>query len=835
MKRIKSSDIVHEEESSQKKRLVSNSSAEVQEVPTITQNTESASSSSNIDTPTKLADDPKIENFIVESVKYELALRSIESEYVQASPQDRTKLINICKILQSKLAKLVDVFSSAEILILRDNSKGVTQHYGKFNLIETPDVWAVVFSFLTFSDFLKVSRVCKVWRNASQYDSALSSFELTPYMDFSNMSQFEIFKTYIEPRKKYIRTASGLSNDMLHWLSSHGIIFKNATYIENEEKVEKKKRRGTWQYLEDMKMLQRQTFLKIDEPYTVSGGSVYHVVDGVVIKEKTTKEVVKSHRSVRLSTTKPVEFEDAHCIQDLALLKCPPTLPEFPNLTRLHLEGSFDLEASLKDYKFRSIKLDTLRLDNDSQIRNLSTYVNLAQIKTLQIGYPKLRLKAEIFSNITSLEVKSIYESSLKNIGQNLKSLSIEKLLDPKGKITSYISNIERLNILEDIFDNLSSIKSLVKLRHLTLHASRQNSLRLESGTLQSLEIHGFELIYINCVNLSSLIINEKKNNCVSSLSIFSQNLNYIDFKGAIGVLSITGPNHFSNGHILSKVGIFKELQCPLMEKIIVNSIESMQSESCKRLISLQVKSLTLRASFIQLFEITNNIEYLTLENWETITENVSQKLFTYKENSKHIKKLVLKEVSEECIEALNTIFQDSPVLETLEIDSCRVPKSLFSALERSSKYPNLQTLKISKISTPLSLNLMEVGNRSNLKHLRFDTSVTGYFFIPHSIEILEIYNFSALSTTRHENLKRLTMIGFEKNSLKNFPNLTHLTVDSGDVLDVNVLKHCKHLKMVMILDEMEAALFPKLAQAYPQVTFYVNFKAVITPSHFER
>lgn len=158
-------------------------------------------------------------SFVMETIQnvmqFQSVLQNVESGYATLSSEDRHKILSILKHQQRKIGKLVEICNSAELLLFR-GAKNDLSEYGILNKIELVEVWAVVFSFLKFSDWLKASQVCKLWKKASEEPYSLSSLQFDFKYNFQHKHILEVYREYFAERKIFIRYASdipGMYND----------------------------------------------------------------------------------------------------------------------------------------------------------------------------------------------------------------------------------------------------------------------------------------------------------------------------------------------------------------------------------------------------------------------------------------------------------------------------------------------------------------------------------------------------------------------------------------------------------------------------------------------
>ncbi|KAG2374734.1 hypothetical protein C9374_010478 [Naegleria lovaniensis] len=100
-------------------------------------------------------------------------------------------------MIQTDIAKTSELCKSVEVVLL----SGKADIFGHLNHITIPEIWANIFSFLSFVDFLKVARVCKLWKQASELPFALSSMDLSPNkMNFKYLSRLEVISKYFKEK-----------------------------------------------------------------------------------------------------------------------------------------------------------------------------------------------------------------------------------------------------------------------------------------------------------------------------------------------------------------------------------------------------------------------------------------------------------------------------------------------------------------------------------------------------------------------------------------------------------------------------------------------------------
>ena len=662
-------------------------------------------------------------------------LDQLKAEYFELDSNDRKHIQRAQSTLESGLSSLKEGLSSAELLL---SSGSTPKTYGLLNTITQPEIWATVFSFLSFPDFLRVSRVCRLWQEAALEPIALSSMEFQDdCMCMDTMSVVEVFDKYFRGRMDHVKvdnTSNSRIGQFLFW------------YME-------------W--------------------------------NGIRARSYRNVFVVKSYGGWEIGKRLP--DERTTCLRCSFFWKGDyASIPSIPNLKTLAVPGSrlFDLEKCFPDLWERVTKLDTEE-------------------------WSKLILKLK---NLTALNCRvSILDAVnvFKTLGPKLKKLSIYQCYDANFKIispASYIPNIEKLTISNTYYVSIcNKLDKFTKLKFLHFTGCdgfKNQPITITSNSIQTLKIQSFNSITINCPNLEHLSFGP--NNGSDMVQVNSMKLLTLQNARMIHILSIKGPNNLTRADF-SRVKSITDLECPLLEKLIVDRFSVVrQNHACSKWIN-QIRYLKIGQGddfVLDLLQTPNSIEVLSIYNWKIDTKITADSKYTMK----NLRKLELTKVNLDTLTFFNDLFKSSTTLEDLTLDACHYGQKIMDSI--ANDYVNLKYLTFSEL---VGFNSSKAeafckGLKKQLKSMKLKVktvSDTGRVFIPEGVESFSISNLVSCANYKPcEKLKRLDdssssqttywfdqlclfpNLKFLRSSISNFEQFTDLVANLPNELEY-LLVHC--------------------------------------------
>ncbi|KAL9641949.1 hypothetical protein ABK040_004007 [Willaertia magna] len=165
-------------------------------------------------------------------------LQQVGKEFIEIPIKERKNLVNNLLQFGKELNSFIDTCANTEFIIEQNNlQSSSTSIILNCNEVITKEIWAEIFSFLLFKDFIIISRVCKLWFEASKIPNALSHLDIN-YLNKTtiNPSIFEVINKYFLNRTEFIKYASGINNIFINYCLEKEIKFINCKIKENNVK-----------------------------------------------------------------------------------------------------------------------------------------------------------------------------------------------------------------------------------------------------------------------------------------------------------------------------------------------------------------------------------------------------------------------------------------------------------------------------------------------------------------------------------------------------------------------------------------------------------------------
>ncbi|KAL9658463.1 hypothetical protein ABK040_006005 [Willaertia magna] len=585
-------------------------------------------------------------------------LRSTENNFLQIRKTKRTDLISNLTNFKKDLEMFLELCNSAELLLIENDNP----HLSK---LELPEVLAIVFSYLSFEDYIKVYRVCKLWNRACvDFSYSLSSFDITNKMNFEMIDMFEIYQKFILNRNQYIKSVSNLNGSLIDYFKRHSILFPNANY--NSE---------------------GQVYFEIPPIHDIKA-----VFQRSRLNEDDSSSTLTLHE---LISDKRIRDLNQDKIKKLSV-----------NCNYLFFKEKLKLNnlEEIKFHKFPGNFFDRVEWGSScshliiaENVNDLSTSEFIEQITSVATN----DLGNELLPNLTSFTSTSypIKDYDLEAFVPKLKHLELDTCISRSYNIKALnnLVNVEKLCIAHKLISKLDFSK-LCCLTDLKITGKSNQNFNISLNNLKILHLESYDDITVDCPNLLSCNLTKRLTSNV--VRIISKKLLHLKLERDIKVLSIKGPCVLQKVDFLTRVVSVIDLECPLIYNLRISNLVGLsQSASLRTVILKQLKILKLhQASFI-LFDYETSIEHLEIMGWRDTLEVTKESIQNYSKNIKSFKKLYLENCSSKMVEIINDIFHQSESLVELKVRNVPYTNNLFKSIE-SKEYPNLKVLHLDAISS---------------------------------------------------------------------------------------------------------------------------------------
>ncbi|KAL9653053.1 hypothetical protein ABK040_006274 [Willaertia magna] len=699
-------------------------------------------------------------------------LQTMNSNFLRIDGTVRASLLRQIGNFNKELHDSLELYQIAQVLLAPNFD---TQGVGQFSKIKHAEIWAVVFSFLSFEDFIKISRVCKLWNSAcTEFSYSLTSFDFTNKMNFEmSLTPVEIYQKHIAHRKDYITSISNIPSSLLRYFERHDIKFLNANSVK---------------YF---------TILHLHE------------------------------------NTDTLDFSkiDTNNINKLILGKWTNNIEplNLNNLEEIVFTGSDSFDKNFNFIQFGS-KCKKLTFETRSPNRIIECLHNSAindlfeQITDLEVEalYPTF----SVFPNITHLVCGITQVNTLKAIAPKLKSLTIFRLNGDKANIANELINLEKLIVRHKVISKLD-ISSLFKnLTYLSIstvdeHKSYKESFSLQLSKLKDLFLYTYNQITVDCPNLERFYLGEAINDS-DFVKIYSNKLQHFTSKRKIKILSIKGPCLLQNCDFLSLVDVLYDFECPLLSKLYINNclLELLRSSSFQTVFTKHLRKLVLKdQTDLSFFSYPMTLESLELMNCIGCIN--LEILKSYSKNVTSIKSLTVINCSSSA-SIINSLFCNSTELIELKIKQTTIYESFIKSLGKDG-YPNIKVLHLDEIDE-LRVQKVEylfekLSKRKKLENFSFLIK-TG-----RQKKLSVLKNVSSFRTTFMEldhksgsqNLKRLV--------LESEPFTFKPLTKKEKTRVVNQLrklgKTCKHLEYLSVKETISVEEIVKILEAFKNIKVF--------------
>ncbi|KAL9655819.1 hypothetical protein ABK040_000883 [Willaertia magna] len=709
-------------------------------------------------------------------------LQQVGKEFIEIPIKERKNLVNNLLQFGKELNSFIDTCANTEFIIEQNNLQSSSISFIlNCNEVITKEIWAEIFSFLLFKDFIIISRVCKLWFEASKIPNALSHLDIN-YLNKTtiNPSIFEVINKYFLNRTEFIKYASGINNIFINYCLEKEIKFINCKIKEN------------------------------------------NVKSGVFFKVKPNNILVASTLNENYNLD---ECETFHC-NVLASLKNEIYLSNVKNLILNDICENIRFIKIGEQY-LQSVKICKNCLNNNP-LKELLTNFN-----------PELLLKFDTIKELTcedsnDLELLENNNNEIKKVKvKKISSLTFLKYIETtteKLSISSINYNIKldlltfkslnTLVITQGIVKTLH-LESLPYLTNLTIKYTKKEIKRklfkFNSKILTNLKLTKYNSIDINCPNLKKLKISNSGTCQMESLSIISTKLEQLILNGnKVGTISIVGPCLIRKGCFLKECESVAKLECPFLLELSTNKC-IFENNFLANYIIYKLQKLTIDANskdILSLFTMKLNLRILKIKNWKIFsTENIiDENMIT---NISRITTLKIEHCSENVLTFILSLFSKSNHLISLDINLSNNNNNNNNDSKNNNNKNNKNKLSTAIVNTfekntttwtALTFLKLHFETKENFKPL-FDNlskiKTLNYLFLNAIGDTFDKYNMAKCNIPK--NILNLTLNGFL--NICGGDNIINLCTDGKSVFSK---KKREKVKCFIDLSEFRESLVDK-------------------------
>ncbi|KAL9658396.1 hypothetical protein ABK040_015715 [Willaertia magna] len=650
-----------------------------------------------------------------------LDVEKVEENLLQLSqPLHLNLFLNNCF---KKIETLIDYIKNTkqnELLLPNDN---VVQ------LLTNEDILSHVFSYLKFKDFLNISKVCKLWRNVCETKPlALCDFKITNWDN--NYNNYQLYNKWIANRSEYIlklRLSSYFSKMSFPNVKEIKCVdFMLHKELISDENICPNLERISFESGLSLKYPGMYGLDKLKEIY-LNSNIFTHDLISAEFEHKVRSDIfydkiiphVKTGQVDSVSIYFEHYFPRSFYEKLLVELFTTPLNDSLQNkdddsddkkvktlcdtITYLDLRVSFDEKLSfhfpnlttlitdpVTDLFNNSITFDPLKLKKyDGYISDHSDFIkNFKYVEQIIIPEICFFQKYDIFKNLKSLKVNSIYGTDLLKLKDTLEELYVTRVTKDKVKGIESLQNLKKLSISAQVATGLN-LSKLSNLRILRIYgSSTKKEINLESHSLTHIT---FERIYttisLKCNSLRKLTIENYMP--IQQLTIHSKSLEKIITRDEIKIISIKGPCPLNDGSFLVNVEQIIDFECPFLNTLKSKHFDTLFLHSTfQKLFNYQIKRVEIHdrislKNIIQLFlnpNITIEVFMFSSVSCTTAENNDNNNCNDCKVSSK-IKRIILEGCDEKLLKVINDCFSKGNELEELIIKRCRFSKELAATL----------------------------------------------------------------------------------------------------------------------------------------------------------